>query len=129
MGDLRINKTKPQYTMISLREKDERFMKIQLLLDEKTRMLADKQRYLKKISTQNAFLNDVLQDYSKYGDYITQQKRDQVKALNLLNTYIEDLKTSGQLTKQNIEDAKMEQRKILGELDEITNYLDKLIEK
>ena len=44
MDKLRMNETKPQYTMISLREKDERFMKIQLLLDEKTRMLADKQR-------------------------------------------------------------------------------------
>ena len=50
-------------------------------------------------------------------------------ALQVLNEYIDDLKVNGQLTKQNIYDAKMEQQKILGELDEIKKYLDDLIEK
>lgn len=115
--------------VLSLREADNRFIQIQNMLDAKTRLLEEKQRYLRKISNDNAFLNDVLHDYAKYGSYIVQQKRDQMAALQVLNEYIDDLTVSGKLTKQNIEDAKMEQRKILHELDEIKNYLDDIIEK
>ena len=115
--------------MMSLRERDERFIQIQNMLDAKTRLLEEKHKYLRKIKEENSFLNDVLQDYSKYGSYIVQQKKDQMMALQVLNEYIDDLKVNGQLTKQNIYDAKMEQQKILGELDEIKKYLDDLIEK
>ena len=115
--------------MMSLRERDERFIQIQNMLDAKTRLLEEKHKYLRKIKEENSFLNDVLQDYSKYGSYIVQQKKDQMMALQVLNEYIDDLKVNGQLTKQNIYDAKMEQQKILGELDEIKKYFDDLIEK
>ena len=120
--------TQPTYKMMSLRERDERFIQIQNMLDAKTRLLEEKHRYLTKIKNENAFLNDVLGDYAKYGSYIVQQKKDQMMALKVLNEYIDDLKVNGKLTKQNIEDAKMEQQKILGELDEIKHYLDDIID-
>ena len=114
---------------MSFREKDERFMQIQQMLDAKTHLLEQKHKYLHHIKQENSFLNDVLKDYAKYGSFIVQQKKDQMDALKVLNEYIEDLKTNGKLTKQNIEDAKMEQQKILGELNTIKNYLDDLIDK
>ena len=61
--------------MMSLRERDERFIQIQNMLDAKTRLLEEKHKYLRKIKEENSFLNDVLQDYSKYGSYIVQQRR------------------------------------------------------
>ena len=52
---------------------------------------------------------------------------DQIKALNLLNVYINDLTYSGKLTKNNIEDAKNEQQKILTEINSIKKGIDDII--
>jgi hypothetical protein len=60
--------------------------------------------------------------------YISEQKRDQMKALQVLDQYIKDLTISGKLTKHNIEDAKEEQYKILKELKMIKGSLDDLVD-
>ena len=109
--------------IMPLKERDEQFMKIQELIQCKRNFLYNKQKNLKKISKQNQFLELVKEDYSKYFNYINQQKIDQIKALKLLNEYINDLTYSGKLTKNNIEDAKQEQNKILREVDRIDDII------
>ena len=113
--------------IIPLRERDEQFMKIQELIQFKRKLLDDKQKKFKKISKQNHFLDLIKEDYSKYFNYINQQKIDQIKALDLLNVYINDLTYSGKLTKNNIEDAKEEQKKILREVKHIKKSIDNII--
>lgn len=66
-------------------------------------------------------------DYQNYYSFFEQQKRDQIRALELLDEYIKDLTISGRLTKHNIEDAKAEQYKILREVKSIKKSLDTLI--
>ena len=61
----------------------------------------------------------VIDYYTKYYNFISQQKQDQIQALQLLNGYIHDLTKSGQLSKHNIDDAKYEQGKILHEVKSI----------
>jgi hypothetical protein len=112
---------------MSLVEKDEKLLKIEELIEAKRRMLLEKQKKIKNISKQNQFLETVKNDYVKYYNYIAQQKQDQIKALELLNGYIDDLSTSGQLSKHNIDDAKFEQEKILKEVASIKNGLDSII--
>ena len=90
-------------------------------------MLLSKQKQLKRIAKHNAFLQQIRSDYSKYNNYIVKQKQDQLTALNLLNNYIDDLSRSGNLSKHNIRDAKMEQRKIVKELNSIKHGLDKIM--
>jgi hypothetical protein len=48
-------------------------------------------------------------------------------ALTILNKYIQDLSVTGELSKQNIEDARSEQKKILEEIDTIKNSLDTIV--
>jgi hypothetical protein len=48
-------------------------------------------------------------------------------AFNLLNSYIHDLTVSGQLSKNNIDDAKFEQERIVKELNKIRKGLDNVI--
>ena len=103
----------------TLVENDEKILQIEELIEAKRRMLLEKQKKFKNISKQNQFLEAVKSDYTKYYDYISQQKQDQIKALELLNGYIRDLSTSGQLSKHNIDDAKFEQEILLKEIDEI----------
>lgn len=111
-----------------LAKQDEQFLHIEELIEAKRRMLLDKQKKLKFISKQNQFLDVVKDDYSKYYNYISKQKQDQIKALEILNSYIRDLTTSGKLTKHNIDDANFEQNKILREIKSIRKGLDSIME-
>ena len=113
--------------VVPIKENDERFIKIQELIDAKRDMLINKQKKLRFISKQNRFLDAVKNDYENYYGYLAQQKRDQISALKILDEYIKDLTLSGKLTKHNIEDAKEEQRKILKEVNSIKASLDTII--
>lgn len=115
--------------IVRIRENDDRFIQIQELIDAKRDMLINKQKKLRFVSKQNKFLDAVKNDYEKFYGYISQQKKDQIRALQILDEYIKDLTLSGQLTKHNIEDAKEEQRKILKEVNLIKENLDSLINK
>lgn len=108
----------------SLLDKDKKILHIEELIDSKRRMLHEKQKKLKLIQKQNHFLDTIKEDYLKYFEYISKQKKDQIKALEILNNYISDLTNSGNLTKHNISDAGFEQKKILYEIKSIRKGLD-----
>jgi len=112
----------------NFKEQDNKFMNIQSIIESKRNMLINKQQNLAKIAKQNKFLDSVKSDYLKYYNYISQQKREQIQAMELLNTYIKDLSETGQLTKQNMEDAKAEQEKIMNEVNSIKGNLDNIID-
>jgi DNA repair exonuclease SbcCD ATPase subunit len=112
---------------IHLENRDNQLLQIENLIDAKRKMLIDKQKKFKNISKQNEFLSEVKQDYSKYYGYIVKQKQDQMSALSMLNTYIKDLTVSGNLSKNNIDDAKNEHQKILTEINSIKNGIDDII--
>ena len=115
------------YNLSPLVKKDLEFTQIQNLIDVKKRFLIEKQKKLRFITRQNSFLEEVKNDYNKYYEYITKQKEDQITALKLINNYIRDLTISGQLSKQNINDAKEEQKKILREMKSIKTGLDSIM--
>jgi hypothetical protein len=103
-------------------------MHIEQLIAAKRKLLLSKQNKLKKISKNNHFLSEIRDDYKKYYGYIAKQKEDQIKALNMLNTYINDLAVSGELSKHNINDSKHEQQKILNEINSIKKGLNDIIQ-
>ena len=110
-----------------LEERNNKFLHLQKLIDEKRDYLYKKQKKLKSIEKQNQFLGVVRDDYRKYHSYITKQKQDQIQALQIINNYINDLTESGKLSKYNIEDAKVEQEKITQEVDLIRAGLDEIM--
>lgn len=109
-------------------ERDKQFMQIQQLIDAKRDLLHKKQKKLKSIEKQNQFLGVIRDDYRKYNNYITQQKHEQIKALQIINSYINDLTQTGELSKYNIEDAKVEQDKIMQEVNSIRAGLDEIMD-
>jgi hypothetical protein len=109
-------------------ERDNQFMQIQQLIDAKRNLLYKKQKNLKSIQKQNQFLSVIRDDYQKYNNYITQQKNDQIQALQIINNYINDLTETGKLSKYNIEDAKVEQHKIMQEVNSIKAGLDEIMD-
>ena len=112
---------------IHLENRDKQLLQIENLIDAKRKMLIDKQKKFKNITKQNEFLSEVKEDYTKYYGYIVKQKQEQMSALSLLNNYIKDLTVSGKLSKNNIDDAKNEQEKILTEINSIKNGIDDII--
>jgi DNA repair exonuclease SbcCD ATPase subunit len=114
---------------IHLENRDQQLLQIENLIDAKRKMLIDKQKKFKNLTKQNEFLNEVKQDYNKYYGYIVKQKEDQMSALTMLNGYIKDLTVSGTLSKNNIEDAKNEQNKILTEINSIKKGIDDIIKE
>lgn len=112
------------YKLTPLAKRDLEFMQIQSLIEAKKRLLIEKQKKLRFVTKQNSFLEEVRNDYNKYYGYIYKQKEDQIKALHLIKDYINNLTISGQLSKQNMNDAKEEQKKILNEIKSIQTGLD-----
>ena len=113
--------------LVDNNNQEQQLLHIENLIDVKRQMLLDKQKKIRKISKQNEFLDEIRKDYGKYYGYIIQQKKDQMDALDLLNKYIHDLTVSGKLSKNNVEDAKYEQKKILSEIKSIKHNLDNII--
>jgi hypothetical protein len=110
-----------------LADKDAQLIQLENLIESKRKMLLEKQKKLRFVYKQNQFLDVVRQDYNTYYSYIIKQKQDQMKALQLLNTYVDDLTRSGNLTKHNVADAKHEQRKIVSEMKSIQMNLDEIM--
>ena len=110
-----------------LHEKNEKFILIENLIQTKRKMLLDKQKKIKIISKQNEYFDGIKNDYLTYYNYIVQQKQEQIGALNLLDSYIKDLSLTGELTEQNIQDSKFEQKRILSEINSIKKGLDNII--
>jgi hypothetical protein len=109
------------------REKEKQFNMIQQLIESKEKFLFEKQKQFKKISKHNCFFENIKDDYLTYHNYIIDQKKQQTQALELLNEYIRNLTISGALSKQNVEDAKEEQKKILHEIKSIKENLNSII--
>ena len=111
----------------TIMQKDQQFLYMQQMIEQKREMLLQKQRHLQKAAKQNQFLEAVKSDYAKYYDYISQQKREQIQAFEILNKYIQDLNATNQMSKYNIKDAKAEQDKILTEIGSIKKGLNEIM--
>ena len=107
-------------------ERDIYLIHIEKEIEIRRKKLLEKQQKIHHITTQNHFLEKVKQDYSNYHSIILKQKQEQIRALELLNQYIEDLSVSGKLSKHNIKDSVYEQKKILSEIKKIKKSLDEI---
>ena len=115
---------KPQYT---LGDRDNAIVKIEKQIEAKKKMLYSRQLSLNNSVQDNAYLEGIKRDYAKYNAYIVKQKNEQIKAMELLKQYIEDIKLSGKLTEEAIVETKREHQGIVNEIDKIKKSMDKII--
>lgn len=109
-------------------DEDNKFLRVQEQILAKRRMLLEQQKKINEFSKTNHYLEDVKQDYEKYEKLITQQREDQIKALDLLHNYVDDLVKSGVLSKHNMDDAINERVRIQREIESIKNNIDDIID-
>ena len=108
--------------MLRIMNADEKFMHLQDQIEHHERLQLRNSVNLSAMTKENHFLEHVKEDYKKFSEIIVQQKRDQVKALKMLDEYIHGI--TKDLSKNNADDAKYEQKRIMRELKEIQKSLD-----
>jgi hypothetical protein len=113
---------------LTLVERDLYLVHIDTLMDEKRKMLLEKQKTLQQTAKENEYLEMVRNDYRKYYNHIVKQKEDQINAMNYLNQYIDEIIVNGKLTDVDLENAKMEQDELIQEMNNIKGRLDEIIE-
>uniref|UniRef100_A0A6C0H906 Uncharacterized protein n=1 Tax=viral metagenome TaxID=1070528 RepID=A0A6C0H906_9ZZZZ len=113
---------------MNLAQRDKYLSQIDQEIKSKKKLLLEKRKYLKNISGDNSFLSSVNNDYQTYYDFIIKQKEDQMKTLNYLNDYIQDIMVNMNLTEQDILEANKEKKRILGEIKNIRKSLEEIIE-
>ena len=96
-------------------------------IQSKRNLLIDKRKTLEQTVDKNQFLEGVKNDYQRYHNYIIKQNQDQIRAMNILNQYLDDVIVSGKLTEKDIHNTRHEQSQILGEMDKIKGDLDNII--
>jgi hypothetical protein len=111
----------------SLGERDNYIKRIENQMNEKRQLLINQREYLNRTVEENEYLEGVRNDYKQYNNIIIKQKEDQIKAMEILNRYIEDLKISGKLTEHDIGETRREQREIMDEIDIVKKSLNELI--
>lgn len=112
---------------LTLAERELYLVHIDTIMDEKRRMLLEKQKVLQETAKENEYLEIVRNDYKKYYDYIAKQKEDQIRAMNYLNEYIKEIMVKGKLTDADLENAKMEQDELIQEMEQIKRTLDEIV--
>ena len=113
---------------LTLAERDLYLVHIDTLMDEKRKMLLEKQKTLQQTAKENEYLEMVRNDYRKYYNHIVKQKEDQINAMNYLKQYIDEIIVNGKLTDVDLENAKLEQDELIQEMDNIKGKLDEIIE-
>ena len=108
---------------LDLATRDLYLQKIQDQIMAKRSLLLAKQKMLRKTAKQNHLLNDIMQDYATYYQFIIKQKQDQIRSMEIIKQYLNDIIVSGNFAKTDIIQAKKEQKAILGEINNIRENL------
>lgn len=112
---------------LSLPQQDSYLVEIEKQIQSKRNFLLQRRHQLNTASRENTFLNTVKEDYQKYQSYITKQKEEQIRSMQILDQYLNDLVISGKMTTCDISQTKNDQKEILLEIDKIKRELDHLM--
>ena len=112
---------------MTLTERDGYINKIEQQIKEKEEYLLNKYKQIGNLAKENEFLESVKDDYTNYYNYIVQEKQAQINAMEKINAHINNLVLNTQLSADKIKDAKIEQQRILNEMNNIKQHLNYLI--
>jgi hypothetical protein len=110
-----------------LATRDLKLIQIYEEIKNKKKLILKKKKDLAKKKNVNAYLEIVNNDYENYYNYILDQKKKELEAMNILNEYIDDLVNTDKLVDTQLKAAKRDQREILNEISKIKEELDQLI--
>ena len=104
--------------------KDLKIYKMKNLLDNKRRLMIDKEREIKELSKQNSLLETIVYDYEKYNDVILEEKLKQKKALKILSDHIREISKNIKSDEFQLNRVKVDQTLLLQEIQNIREEIE-----
>ena len=111
---------------MEIAEQDKLILIIQDEIANKKKEMIENYKHIKKTAKVNHFLNDVLEDYHSYYDYICKEKREQQEYLQMILDYLDKLLLNEQMASDSLEHAHREQGRILEQISLIKRELDEI---
>ena len=111
---------------MEIAEQDKLILIIQDEIANKKKEMMENYKHIKKTAKVNHFLNDVLEDYHSYYDYICKEKREQQEYLQMILDYLDKLLLNEQMASDSLEHAHREQGRILEQISLIKRELDEI---
>ena len=111
----------------NLADRDQKISTIEEQIKKRQKLILKKTAELEETKKENQFLEQVYSDYRKYHAFVLDQKKQQIEALHLLQEYLNNLKKTDELAKNEVDNLQNDQTIILKELDKVRNELNELI--
>ena len=114
---------------MDLAKRDITIREMQREVADKKRELLSKFKELEKATSENEFLEGVVDDYATYYDYVRQQKSEEYEALRIISEYLDRLSLDVDVTDQLLRQTKEDQKEILREMSKIKREMDQLVRR
>ena len=114
---------------MDLAKRDITIREMQREVANKKRELLSKFKELERATSENEFLEGVVDDYATYYDYVREQKSEEYEALRIISEYLDRLSLDVDVTDQLLRQTKEDQKEILGEMSKIKREMNQLIRR
>lgn len=114
---------------MDLAKRDITIREMQREVADKKRELLSKFKELERATSENEFLEGVVDDYATYYDYVREQKSEEYEALRIISEYLDRLSLDVDVTDQLLRQTKEDQKEILREMSKIKREMDQLVRR
>ena len=113
---------------MELSHQDSQINTLENVLSQKKSQINSNFKQIRNMAKHNQYLENVVDDYKKYYNFIKEQKEKQSAYFNMLNDYIQRLIFEEKMTEQTLNYTNKEQKRIINELSKIKHDLDEITE-
>ena len=107
---------------------DTNIYNMKCILEKKKQLLLHKNREVKELAKQNAFLNNVLSDYEKIKLRILEEKRKQQDAIKIISKHISQLSKNMSKEDYHMKHLQDDQSVLLEELEKIKSEMNEVMQ-
>jgi hypothetical protein len=108
-------------------QNDTNIYNMKCVLEKKKQLLLYKNREVKELAKQNAFLNNVLSDYEKIKSHILEEKQKQQDAIKIISKHISQLSKNMNKGDYYISELQDDQSVLLAELEKIKMEMNEVM--
>lgn len=112
---------------VAVLQRDIKVQDLEKIINNKTKYLLEKRNEINQKKSLNKFLEGVHNDYNTYFKFISDQKEEQLRSLQLLNQYISSLSENQKIVENENLVLEKDRHIILTEIDAVKNELEQLI--
>lgn len=108
-------------------QNDTNIYNMKCVLEKKKQLFLYKNREVKELAKQNAFLNNVLSDYEKIKSHILEEKQKQQDAIKIISKHISQLSKNMNKGDYHISELQDDQSVLLEELEKIKMEMNEVM--